>query len=154
MLQEIFYAYEEKLFDSNIIRVEERNGKIYVYQSPDERFITDMDIIQPFPAGLETRVKQAVLTLEACSDALVFMHDLVEMFVAGKRVPYASITHLASTDLSSTIVEVAVELKNNKLEMISLVSAYCIEDSNTAPHDVFKVTLKNGDEYVLDLAGA
>lgn len=77
--------YRENVFDKKIDRVEEKNGKLYVYEG--EYGIDSCIPLIPFPAELfnNKKDKQAVLTHLTCGDAVAYTCDLAEYLLTGKQ---------------------------------------------------------------------
>lgn len=87
-LQEIFYIYREHLYDKPIVKVEERDSKIYVTEGkPNLQALTSHDYIVPLPEGIfknQTReIKQATLVQLACTD-IFWMDDIIKLFLKGE----------------------------------------------------------------------
>lgn len=85
ILQDIFYSYREMVYDKYIVKIEEKNGTLYLREGQYPDIKSALDVIFPFPKDLVTTEedKKAVLVHLACSDAVAWMHDLVEYFLKG-----------------------------------------------------------------------
>jgi hypothetical protein len=85
LLQDIFYMYRETLFDKIVVKVEEKDGKLIIWEGlyPPEKGPTEY--IKPFPAHLNLKPedKKTLLAFRACSDAVGFLHDITEHFLSG-----------------------------------------------------------------------
>ena len=89
-LQEAFYMYREKVFDKEIIRIEEAAGKLRIHEAPlTEGPKIDVDFLHRFPTALfsgpeKEQKKKALLTMLACTDAMAWMHDLAKYLLNGQ----------------------------------------------------------------------
>lgn len=92
ILQEIFYIYRETMFDKIIVRTEEKDGRLYLFEGvyPDEK--TTIDFLKPFPTALpkSQQDKHAILTMLSCSDALGWMHEIVA-YLLSSMYPFQSV---------------------------------------------------------------
>jgi hypothetical protein len=89
ILQEIFYIHREKVFDTEVEKVEEKNGKLYVHEKKwkEKKIKNPHELIIPFPSSIfqNPEDKMAVLANMACTDAVAWMHELVNYFLSGEQ---------------------------------------------------------------------
>ncbi|KAH7317881.1 hypothetical protein BKA65DRAFT_570420 [Rhexocercosporidium sp. MPI-PUGE-AT-0058] len=144
VLQEIFYIYREHVFDKNIAKIEQKDGKLYIHDKDlraDVKTVQgETDRIVSFPHEMcnTDEDKKAVLVHLTCSDAIAWMHDLVKYLL---------------TDITSDITEFTFTLHNHNREAVG-VNILGKEDP-PQDHDVWIVTLRQtGARYILDLTGA
>ncbi|PMD46812.1 hypothetical protein L207DRAFT_577655 [Hyaloscypha variabilis F] len=128
-LQEIFYKYRERVFDRNIVKVEAKNGKLYLHEKDFENksaeLLSHSDFVFPFP--------------DHFVDSLAWMHEAIKYLLK---------------DLVSEITEVEVIPKNHKREVIA-IDDDCVTGQGVGSHSIIKLTLEYGGEsYALDLTGA
>jgi hypothetical protein len=85
VLQDIFYKYRELMFDRYIVRKETKGNTTFLYEGCYPTIITELDILIPFPHQLVTtdEEKKALLAHLSCTDAVVFMSDMVKYFLKG-----------------------------------------------------------------------
>ncbi|EHL02285.1 hypothetical protein M7I_1628 [Glarea lozoyensis 74030] len=95
ILENIWEAYREKLFDKLITKIEKKDGSLVLHENDDRWFNSPYDMLEPFPFHLlpEPSDKLAVLNFMACGDTLAYLNDVVELLFR---------------DLSTKIVEVAI----------------------------------------------
>ncbi|KAF7870273.1 hypothetical protein EAF04_004021 [Stromatinia cepivora] len=91
-LQEIFYRYRQTMFDKKIVKVESKNGKLYIHEGDYPDMTSNLDILHDFPDKLvqNKEDKQAILTYLAASDAVA---EVQRVGPAGERddVEYSNI---------------------------------------------------------------
>ncbi|EPE24783.1 HIT/MYND zinc finger-like protein [Glarea lozoyensis ATCC 20868] len=141
ILENIWEAYREKLFDKLITKIEKKDGSLVLHENDDRWFNSPYDMLEPFPFHLlpEPSDKLAVLNFMACGDTLAYLNDVVELLFR---------------DLSTKIVEVAI---NDMIPKMTITPVDVRGDirSPTRRHALWKVTLKNcAGIYALDLTGA
>ena len=69
------------MFDFLINKIEKRGNDIHIWEGKYE----ENQLLASFPAGdLSGADQEAILTHDACSDALTFMHDLIEKSLEGQ----------------------------------------------------------------------
>ncbi|KAE9362604.1 hypothetical protein N431DRAFT_475780 [Stipitochalara longipes BDJ] len=129
-LQEIFYKYRERLFDHNILKVEKKNGKLYLHENERGKkanLLSLSSFVFPFPVHLCTTVadRHGIASYLSCSDALAWMHDVIKYLLK---------------DIVSEITELEVIPQNHKREVIALEDA-CERGASR-------------ESYALDLSGA
>jgi hypothetical protein len=89
ILQQIFYKYRERVFDRRIVKIEEKNGKLYLHeQRPpqmDFEMLRLLDFLVPFPTHLcrTKQDRQSIASYLACNDALAWMHDVIKDLLEG-----------------------------------------------------------------------
>jgi MYND finger len=87
-LQEIFYVHREKVFDTEVDKIEEKDGKLYVHEKKwkPKKIKNPYELIFPLPSSIfqKPEDKMAVLANNACTDAVAWMHDLVDYFLSGE----------------------------------------------------------------------
>jgi len=92
LLQEVFYAYRELAFDLDFANVDAVNGKLHVRDAvyPKDR---STGPLFTFPGDLipDPKLKAALLTLNACSDPLQYMHGLTSKILLSKFLQYRSL---------------------------------------------------------------
>ncbi|KAJ8067308.1 hypothetical protein OCU04_004663 [Sclerotinia nivalis] len=140
-LQEIFYRYRHAMFDKKIVKIERKNGKLYIHEGEYPDMTSNLDILHDFPEKLvqNKEDKQAILTFLAAFDAIAWMKDATELLLKGT---------------SKKIEEIVFTTKNTKRE-VQRVGPAKERDDFVYPNTVFKVTLQsNGGIYILDLSGA
>ncbi|KAK5745147.1 hypothetical protein LTR17_001599 [Elasticomyces elasticus] len=133
-----FCAIRVVAFDVKIEKVEVKAGKIHVYEGRYE----DEDILVDFPekhpsdwSPLSGDDLRALWTWCACSDALFTMNKMVESALKG---------------VCSRVEEsrLAVDPSKNRIIM------HGCRNHAELKHEVFCVTLRDGEKYALDLTGA
>ncbi|TEY81985.1 hypothetical protein BOTCAL_0030g00460 [Botryotinia calthae] len=139
-LQEIFYRYREVMFDIRVVKIEDRNGTLYVDEDyPDAA--SRLQILHEFPDSLVQNVgdKHALLARNACSEAIIWMQEVTGYFLTG---------------IAANIKEAGVTPKNAKRKVKQLLDTGKYDNSES-PHSCFKVDLENGGgAYSLDLSSA
>jgi hypothetical protein len=90
----IFYIYKEKIFLKNILGVEVKNGGGDIHikiESIDNmtqisRLPTFAELLQTFPRNKcgSRGARKSVLTHDASSDAVAWMHDMVKLMLEGR----------------------------------------------------------------------
>jgi hypothetical protein len=94
VLREIFYIYKEKIFLKKILGVEVKNGGGDIHikiESIDNmtqisRLPTFAELLQTFPRNKcgSRGARKSVLTHDASSDAVAWMHDMVKLMLEGR----------------------------------------------------------------------
>lgn len=156
LLQDLFYETRAVCFDLPIGRVEEINGQLRIYErptGPHEAFLV------PFASEHFRSIedKQAMLAVASCSDALWKMHKIVlealEGIVKGAKCQIGKCTEHPKIGSYKNICEAAFTPARKHC-------AIFIQLDGKTPlwtqerHEVFKISLKDGNTYSLDLAGA
>ncbi|KAK5163939.1 uncharacterized protein LTR77_010334 [Saxophila tyrrhenica] len=139
-LQDVFCAFREVAYDINIADIKEVDGKLHVCVSL-KNFTAPTFF--PFPNHLVRNKddKKAILTLLSCTDALATMAELVRMCFDGLCEPTMGISE----------VDAPVSTEKHHYALRQLADE--IEDSEST-HSIMQITLIDGRNYVLDLAGA
>ena len=111
----------------------------------------------PFPHHLlpAERDKQAVLTFLACGDAVGYMHEMLKVMLNGP-LPFPKLPAITSDPLIgiySKIFEKSVSTKPHQRN-VTLIRGDGLSDTGMMWHEVISLSLKNGEIYVLDIAGA
>ncbi|KAF7929591.1 hypothetical protein BELL_0068g00250 [Botrytis elliptica] len=140
-LQGIFYAFRQEMFNNKIVKVEHKDGKLYLVEGRYPKMRTNLDVLHEFPFKLlpSKEDRHAVLAHMACEDAVAWMQEVTEIFLEGT---------------AQKIEELNVESKNPKREVL-IVGPGGEQDHAHYIHSIFKITLRNrGGVYCLDLSGA
>lgn len=85
LLQALFYTYRENVFDKQISKIEDKDGKLYLHGIKSLKTVgTKLDMLQTFPRHLVTNEadKQHALAYLACCDAS-WMNDFVGYMLKG-----------------------------------------------------------------------
>ena len=90
--QRVFYLYRRELFDKKFKVVEHEGNDIVLHEEDYgdgyrlNPFEALEQCLEPFPDILfkEKRDKEAVLTHNACTDALAYIHQLIAIMLRGK----------------------------------------------------------------------
>ncbi|KAM3075308.1 Vacuolar protein sorting-associated protein atg6 [Clarireedia jacksonii] len=141
VLQDIFYSYREAVFELNIVKIEEKDGVLYLYEGKYADIKSVESILHKFPEGLEITEedRKSALSFMACSDVMLYMNGIITHFLKG---------------VVSEITELCFIVKNAR-RLTKAVTHTGVIDHIAYPHSVLKVTLKHGGgEYVLDLTCA
>ncbi|KAK4951399.1 hypothetical protein LTR10_010373 [Elasticomyces elasticus] len=149
-----FCAIRVVAFDVKIEKVEVKAGKIHVYEGRYE----EEDILVEFPekypsdwSPLSGDDLRALWTWCACSDALFTMNKMVESALKGFAVRVIRLSRANRVPgVCSRVQEMrlAVDPSKNRIIMHGLRSQAELK------HEVFCVTLRDGEQYALDLTGA
>jgi len=96
LLQEIFYVYRERVFDKKVVKLEEKDGKLFVHHEAHEFegiIRTPTDILVPFPSSICRSVedRHAVAAHLFCSDAVAWMHDIIKYMLEGEYIDHVEI---------------------------------------------------------------
>ncbi|KAF7889979.1 uncharacterized protein EAF02_002394 [Botrytis sinoallii] len=121
-LQEIFYRYREVTFDIRVVKIEERNGTLYVDESyPNEE--SKMQMFHDFPVNLVQNVedKHALLAQNACSEAITWMQEVTGHFLTGNcfKVILKNGGGTYSLDLTSAQYGYYLSYLNNRASSIN-----------------------------------
>lgn len=86
VLQAIIYELAEGLYTKHIDKIEEKDGKIYLWESMYEEMVFDLDLFVPFPLTVSSSPhKKAILVQHYCDDALAWMARLLIHYIGGIR---------------------------------------------------------------------
>lgn len=99
--------------------------------------------------------RKAALVNLCCSDAIGPFHGVVRHYIE-RECPFPTSEYVADeySAIAAQVEELQVQVLNPRLEIV-VVDKSGIEHPDDSPHDILKVTLKNGGRtYVLDLTGA
>jgi hypothetical protein len=98
-LQEIFYLFREILFDKLVVKIEEKDGKLYIHEGIYDLLInehgilyqTEIGVLYPFPSDLivNPKYKHAVLSFLSCQDGWSYLSGILKKLF--ERKPWPSI---------------------------------------------------------------
>ena len=79
------------MFDVDIVKVEEKDGKLYLYdgiqtsEGIPEEIVPWEEVawLKPFPPNLSKENKWAVLAYRASTDSIVWLQEVVQHFLKG-----------------------------------------------------------------------
>jgi hypothetical protein len=158
-LQQIFYKYREMVFDRRIVKIEEKNGKLYLHeQRPpqiDFEMLRLLDFLVPFPTHL-CRTKQdrqgilpptwlATMLLRGC------MMLSRACWKVGWRSKWELSQWLAINRHSIGNHEARGIPKNSRREVIAVEGRDYETGQVICSHSIIKLALKHGREsYALD----
>ncbi|KAM0796922.1 hypothetical protein BDR22DRAFT_794481, partial [Usnea florida] len=133
--QKAFYMFRENTYDLKIERMVAKGDSLFLYQG----LCRDDSIFIPFPDHLLPQGwdKQAALTLLTCSDALAYMHELFRTMLKG---------------ICTHIVEISIKFHPPK-RPVKIIRPDGPDDRNYR-HEIMRVELKSGEEFVIDITGA
>ncbi|KAF7954191.1 hypothetical protein EAE96_005322 [Botrytis aclada] len=82
-LQGIFYSFRQEMFNNMIVKVEHKDGKLYLVEGQYPAMTTSADVLYEFPLRLlpSKKDRHAVLAHMACHDAIVWMQEVTELFL-------------------------------------------------------------------------
>lgn len=95
LLQDIFYVYREQMFDKNIVKIEEKDGKLHLHEgihaplpqilTPNDLLATPLDVLYTFPSSLisDPRDKKSILTYSSAEEGIAWMQDLTNYVLKG-----------------------------------------------------------------------
>jgi hypothetical protein len=118
--------------------------------------------LRPFPISFDSNEDhskvEAVLAYSGCVEALMYLHNFAKALLAGELIfsPPCPISLLAANqdiDLCSKIEEITVSPANLKFRIIHVTADGSLFDRPN-DHNLYKVTLKNGDVWAVDPSGA
>lgn len=154
-MQRIFYVYREHTYDHDITKVGKSENTMYLFER-----LYGKDILYPFPHHLfqSEEDKRAALGYCACSVAVAFMHQIITMILKGKSQHHESqglqlIRITVHVGLYTKIDEIHIYLQETP-RMIYTVDQSGEPDMSEYGHSLLRVTLKGGEQYAFDLAGA
>lgn len=155
LARDAFYAYRERTFDLLVKKVEKRGNKIHVWEgwyAPGQGFAK-------FPVAMvpDQADKKALLTHLACSDANAYMYNLIRESLEGQSA--RTLFHLSTSehaDFCTCMIGIHLGIKEINLRAkddrrIIFYDYFGLRDNADYVHQVFKITLKSGSEYALDL---
>jgi hypothetical protein len=89
----MFYVYREEFFEKTVTKVEEKDGKLYIYETMSSSLmLIAFDALTDFPGHLlmSEDDKKSVLSFSASGTAVGWMHNIIEYMLAGKHTFQAS----------------------------------------------------------------
>ena len=161
----LLYIHQRTTFTWGYFDNVERHGPIRVVILDRAKSDTRKTMLVPFSTVTELVPDQgeqeAFLTHLSCTQAIVnFGLMLAEMIKGsaflGDPVLHSSFWSSHSIEITSSIEEVTLLPKNTRLEILQglIVDGQRAARKDGWKHVVFKVTLKNDDQYAIDLTGA
>lgn len=87
-LQKMFDVYREEFFEKTVTKVEEKDGKLYIYETMSSSLmLIAFDALTDFPGHLlmSEDDKKSVLSFSASDTAVGWMHNIIEYMLAGKH---------------------------------------------------------------------
>lgn len=152
LLQQMFYVFREESFEQSYEKLgKDANDRIHIFDCvPDpEKFLfrfPDYDI--------EPHDKHAILSHVAC-DEIVQMSGLLEKMIKGLIPPPGSFLKSLTEEsgIHTSLYEQEVRVKASRRRIVAYSSEGSVKHADHI-HQVFGVTLKDGHDYIIDLAGA
>ena len=160
LAQQIFYLYCKITYMWNPGRIE-KIGTTWLIHT---RVYTGKSLLIPFPHAIVPDVhdQEALLTYQSCTSAVSAMHNVVKALFRGKsplrffRANCPDVIVLTETGLHAEIDEVSHYIKGAKhhFQRVYPNDALPMIDGTDYAHTVIRITMKNGERYALDTAGA
>ena len=151
LLLDTFCDIRKAAFDINVVKVEVQGDKLHVWEVEYET----NEMLVDFPKDLFATENDArtMLTWWACSDAMSTMIVMVTSAVKGQsRPPRRSRSlKLTGTDIFSSIFEVNLDVERH---MSRVVMHNSPKSQLSVVHQLFRITLRDGETYALDLTGS
>ncbi|KEQ63059.1 uncharacterized protein M437DRAFT_48047 [Aureobasidium melanogenum CBS 110374] len=139
LLQEMWYAIRRESYDNAVVRVQEINGDLVVYDGDYnvESTLRENGYYRKFPEEIFKNKKDAesCLSLLSCNDVLNHMPKAVEWLLK---------------DICKDITEAMVKVKKPVRATRYGTGEWDLDWT----HTVFKAVLVSGETYAIDLAGA
>jgi hypothetical protein len=82
LVRDAFLAYREQAFDLNVVKVEKKASDLYIHEGEVNGGLV------PFPSKLvpDAEDKKMLLTWNSCSDALAYMHKIINDLIGGTSI--------------------------------------------------------------------
>jgi hypothetical protein len=84
----MFYVYREEFFEKILTKIEERDGRLFIYEEISSRpMLIAFDALTDFPGHLlvSEEDKKSILSFLASGTAVGWMHNIIEYMLAGKH---------------------------------------------------------------------
>lgn len=147
-----------------IIEEVKKYGNVWII-CPPSQYKGGKCVLHPFPSALFSNKEDAdaVLEFQACNAVLDHLHAFLKQLLIGKYSLFLMDETLRIANdiigICSEIDEILYFTQNTRLR---LMQAYNTDptsntrnfDATDYPHSIIRLTLKNGDRFVLDLTGA
>ncbi|THY31360.1 hypothetical protein D6D01_02941 [Aureobasidium pullulans] len=148
LLQEMWYTIRRESFDTAVVRVEELDGALLVYEGDYnvEPAMREGGFYRKFPEAIFENKEDAesCLSLLYCNDTLNHMHQVVEWLLKGKW------TANPSSNICKKITECLV-----KVITPARPTRYARDEWDLDwIHHILKAVLPSGEIYAIDLTGA
>ncbi|THY29052.1 hypothetical protein D6D00_03862 [Aureobasidium pullulans] len=148
LLQEMWYAIRRESFDNAVVRVEELDGALLVYEGDYcvEPAMREGGFYRKFPEAIFENKEDAesCLSLLFCNDSLNHMHQVVEWLLKGKWT--ANHSSNICKKITECLVKVITPVRPTR---------YARDEWDLDWfHHIFRAVLPSGETYAIDLTGA
>ncbi|KAK0507517.1 hypothetical protein JMJ35_010040 [Cladonia borealis] len=122
-----------------IIKEVKKFSDVWIIYPPSE-YKGSKCVLQPFPSGLFSNKQEAdaILEYHNCNAVLDHLHGFLRCLLTG---------------LFAEVDEVVHFTKNNRFRLMRAYNTGDVDVTDYS-HNVIRITLKNGDKYIMDLTGA
>ncbi|KAK5094092.1 hypothetical protein LTS08_008721 [Lithohypha guttulata] len=107
--------------------------------------------------GKDPIMRSMLLSLLACTDQMVHLHSLCSLVLEGKYnldiSPSTSLRTNTETEILSKIEEVFFDVRRGPRHWVYYRRSGNVDDSETCLHCTYRITMADGVQWALDLAG-